>query len=128
MSDLFGNPVAKRRTSSPSGSAARYASLQTRRAALEQEVYHLEAAFAEAHAAQQPFAHRYQDACAALADLLDDRAQGVVVSKAELLAAYDARLAAGHAWQPSRAIANDLGRRLAEARRELQAIIEEIGR
>ncbi len=40
-------------------------------------------------------------------------------SKAERLAAYDARMHAGHAWHPSRS-------RLRDARRWIKAIMEEI--
>ena len=71
--------------------------------------------WADAQHAQDPFEIAFREAHRVLRELPPQP----VTSKADRLAAYDARLAAGHAWNPHRA-------RLRDANRWIAAIQEEI--
>ncbi len=105
----------------------RLAGLRDQRLRLEREVEEAEALLAVANADQAPYAEVFHLTDATLRQLHADRKAGGVISKIDMLAAYDARMEAGHAWNPFRAKAQELAGWLKALRHELKAVNQEIG-
>jgi hypothetical protein len=75
---------------------------------------------------QQPLREAFQRADAALRQLHQTRQAGGFVSKQTMLEAYDRRMEAGHAWDPSRSQHRDALRWLEAVREELHHINHQI--
>lgn len=94
---------------------------------LRNEIEKAEAERSTAEALQAPFKARFELATDRLAELWAMRRRGVTVTHDAILKAYDARVAAGHAWNPTRVRLQDAERWLKALRSELTNINLEIG-
>lgn len=102
--------------------------LRAQRRHLEAQLEEAEYVMQRSHAAQLPFANAFWEAHRALESLHTKRDAGQPISKAELFAAYDARLHAGHAWYPSKTAFDDMQRWHRAVTRDLNAVREQIGK
>lgn len=94
---------------------------------LQNEIEVLEAELARAREAQEPFKQAFDSAHYDLALLHEKRAGGSGISKPLMLASYDRRVVAGHAWHPYKIKVRDLTTALKTYRQELKAVNQEIG-
>lgn len=99
--------------------AARISSLQKEKAALLERLAEASAETVRAEAAAAPYEAAFQSAHDRLVQLTANRRAGARYPKDEVLAAYDARMLAGHAWHPHR-------NRFQEAKRWKAAIVTEL--
>jgi hypothetical protein len=103
------------------------AGLLEQRSHLENEIEIAVVELAQANAQQQPYSAVFYAADNALRSLHDRREQGCLISKQQMLAAYDRRVAAGHAWNPSKQKFERVQRWLRDLRKELKWVNKEIG-
>lgn len=101
--------------------------LISERKRLEKEIEGARDEYERAHLAQQPYQLAFRSAHQRLEGLHADRKAGASISQPLLLAAYDCRVAAGHAWHPFRVVADDLARWVRRLREDLVAVNKEIG-
>ena len=101
--------------------------LREQQHSLQNEIELLEAELAGARATQEPFQRAFDRAHAELATLHEKRQHGAHITKPKMLAAYDKRVLAGHAWNPHKSKVRDLTMALKTYRQELKAVNQEIG-
>jgi hypothetical protein len=94
---------------------------------LMDEIEIAEAESAHLRAIQEPFSDSFRAANATLEDLWAARKTGSPVGKVRMLAAYTARLIAGHKWHPHRERYQTNLRWLKALRMELKDVNAEIG-
>jgi hypothetical protein len=97
-------------------------------ARLRIEIEKAEVIRATAESVQAPFHKAFSHAHAGLELLWLARRNGTLVHKQQMLRAYDARVAAGHAWNPHRTNLRDAERWLKALRSELTNINMELDR
>lgn len=101
--------------------------LHTQRHSLENEIEDLEERLVTANERQEPYRSEFFRCHEQLQELHGTRNGGELVSKPTMLAAYDRRMEAGHAWHPHREAAQTIERQLKGVRERLRAVNQEIG-
>ena len=105
----------------------RFENLRDQAERLMNEIDKAEAESSKQRAIQEPFSDAFHNAHATLEALIQSRKSGTPVAKRRMIAAYDVRVATGHAWYPHRERYQATLRWLKTLRTELKDINARIG-